>query len=268
MAKKSTAVMKWDEQLAKDAEVAAAMEANTGGGGQFFSLKSGVLSWQDAPMPNNEMAVIILDSILENVLYEGEYDKDNPMGPTCFAFGRDELKLQPHKIVVEAKNDQHVTCAGCPNNEFGTAEKGRGKACKNTRRLALIPAGSFDKAGKFEMNDDPDYFTNVAVGYMKLPVTSVKGYASFVKQVSGALRRPPHGIVTKVRVMPDGDSQFKVLFEPLEKVSDELMGVIMKRHSDVMSVIEFPYQPNEVEEKKTSKMNPRNKAPAKRQRKY
>jgi hypothetical protein len=249
--KKSTskALVKWDEQLAKDAEVAAAMEANTGGG-QFFSLKSGVLSWQDAPLPGNEMAVVILDSILENVFYEGRYDADNPRGPTCFAFGRDDAKMTPHKLVVEAKNQQcgaSGLCQGCPQNEFGTAEVGRGKACKNTRRLALIPAGNFDKAGKFNLFDDAEHFENAAIGYMKLPVTSVKGYAGFVKQVVGTLRRPPHGIVTRVRVVPDNKDQFKVVFEPLEKVPDELMGVIMKRHEDAMAVIDFPYQPNEEE---------------------
>jgi hypothetical protein len=65
--------------------------------------------------------------------------------------------------------------------------------------------------------------------------------------VVGTLRRPPHGIVTRVRVVPDNKDQFKVVFEPLEKVPDELMGVIMKRHEDAMAVIDFPYQPNEEE---------------------
>ena len=61
-----TAITKWEEELAKQADVASAMEANAGGG-QFFSLKSGILSWQDAPLPGNQMAVIIVDGILENV---------------------------------------------------------------------------------------------------------------------------------------------------------------------------------------------------------
>lgn len=260
--KKSTALVKWDEQLAKDADVAAQMEANAGGG-QFFSLKSGVLSWQDAPLPNNEMAVVILDHIFENVFYEGEYDASNPTGPTCFAFARDEKELTPHAIVVEAKNDQHQQCAGCPNNEFGSAERGKGKACKNTRRLAMIPAGNFNqKTGKFELIEDEDHYKDTMIGFMKLPVTSIKGFAGFVKQVAGALRRPPHGIVTKVRVQPDGKDQFKVLFEPLVNLPNELMGVVMKRREEVMPIIDFPYQPNEDEPKK------KGAKPAKTSRRY
>jgi hypothetical protein len=242
----TTALVKWDEELAKQAEVAAGMEANTGGG-QFFSTKGGILSWQDAPLPGNQMAVVILDSVLENVFYEGRYDPDVPQGPTCFAFAREEKTMSPHTIVVEAGNAQHDQCAGCPMNEFGTAEVGKGKACRNTRRLGMIPAGTFNAAGKFELNEDEDHYETTAVGFMKLPVTSVKGYASFVKQVAGALRRPPFGIVTKVKIVPDPKSQFKVVFEPIMNLPDELMGAIMKRHEEVKSTIDFPYQPAEEE---------------------
>lgn len=241
-----TAVAKWDEELAKQAAIAAGMEDSTASG-QFFSLKGGVLQWNDAPLQGNQMGVIILDSILENVFYEGKYDPEVPQGPICFAFGRVESDLEPHKLVVEANNQQHDHCAGCPMNEWGSAEVGRGKACRNTRRLAMIPAGTFNEAGKFQLINDVEHFESAAVGYMKLPVTSVKGYASFVKQVAGALQRPPFGIATKVKVVPDPKSQFKVVFEPIVNLPDELMTTIMKRHTDAKASIDFPYTPLEEE---------------------
>lgn len=238
---KSTALVKWDEQMAKDADIAASMEANAGGG-QFFSLKSGVLSWQDAPMPDNQMAVIILDHIFETVYYEGDYDADNPRGPTAFAFGREEKLLAWHE-----GSDPEFAGKLCSESEvcqWGTADKGRGKAAKETRRIAMIPAGDF-KNGKFQLIEDDEHYLSTAVGFMKLPVTSVKAFAGFVKQVAGALRRPPHGIVTRVKVVPDGKSQFKVLFEPIEKVPDDIMGAIMKRREEVIQTIDFPYPANE-----------------------
>lgn len=246
MAKKSTAVVRWDEELAKQAEIAASMEADVGGG-QFFSMKSGILSWQGAPLPGNQMAVIILDSILENVYYTGKYDPEMPQSPTCFAFGREEKAMRPHQIVVESGNNQAATCADCKMNEWGSAETGRGKACRNTRRLAMIPAGTFNQAGKLELIEDEGHYASSSVGYMKLPVTSVKGYANFVKQVAGALRRPPFGIVTKVKVVPDPKTQFKVVFEPIMNVPDRLMGAVMKRHEEIKAVIDFPYLPNDEE---------------------
>lgn len=264
--KTSGALIKWDEELAKQAEIVASMEANTGGG-QFFSTKGGILSWQDAPLPGNQMAVIILDSIFENVYYEGRYDPDTPQSPTCFAFGRDEKTMRPHQIVIDAGNQQHDQCAGCPMNEFGSAETGRGKACRNTRRLAMIPAGTFNAAGKFELFEEEEHFASTAIGFMKLPVTSVKGYSSFVKQVAGALRRPPFGIVTKVKIVPDPKSQFKVVFEPIMIIPDELMGIIMQRHEEAKSIIDFPYQPND-EENAPAKRGSRAAAKPARGRKY
>ncbi len=241
------ALTTWDEELAKQAAASAAMEENTASG-SFFSLKSGVLSFNDSPIPGNEMAVVIVDHILENVYHEGEYDPDDPQGPSCFAFGRDEKVMKPHDIVFEAGKQQNDCCGipgsadCCPQNEWGSADRGKGKACKNTRRLALLPAGTFDKNGNFKSIEDPEHYENTAIAYMKLPVTSVRGYAAFVKQVAGALKRPPHGLMTKISVVPDAKSQFKVIFEALVQVPNELMGVIMQRHQEAAASIEFPYQ--------------------------
>lgn len=250
---KSTALAKWDEELAKQAAIAAAIEESTATG-QFFSTKSGVLSFNDNPLPGNEMAVIILDHILENVYYDSDYDSENPQPPACFAFGRDEKALQPHKIVIEAGNSMAGAsglCAGCEMNEWGSADKGRGKACRNTRRLAMIPAGNFDQnTGKFKAFTDVDQFESSPIGFLKLPVTSVKGFAAHVKQVAGALKRPPFGIFTRVSVKPDPNNQFKVLFEPLGQVPDALMPTIMARREEALATIESPYSlPGEEEEK-------------------
>lgn len=239
-ASQTTAVTNWDAEMAAQAEAAAAMEANTGGG-NYFSLKGGILSLNDAPIPNNQMAVVIIDSIIENVMYEGAYDPNVLTPPLCFALGRDEATLAPHKTVVEHDQAQHDNCRGCPMNVFGTADKGKGKACGNRRRLAMIPAGEFDTQGRFSMFDDEDHFQSAPAAFMKLPTMSVKGYGAFVKQVSGTLRRPPHGIFTKVKVVPDARSQFKVVFEPIAAVPNNIIPFVMKRNKEIGPMIEQPY---------------------------
>lgn len=236
--KQTTALANWDEEMAKQAQVAADMEASTAGG-QFFSLRGGQLTFNDAPLPGNQMAVVVLDSVMENVYYEGKFDPDDITGPACYAFGRDEKTIKPHTAVAEP---QHETCAGCPQNEWGSADTGRGKACANRRRLALIPAGAFNTAtGKFEPVLEPEHYETAQIAYLKLPVTSVKGYAAVVKQVAAALKRPPHGVFMKFKVVPDAKSQFRVLVEPLQQVPNELLGVIMARHDEAKNSIEFPY---------------------------
>ena len=263
MAKARKQVAKWDEELAKYAQKAAEMEMNSGGG-QMFSTKSGVLSWQGMPLPNNEMAVIILDHIFETVYYEGEYDPDYPQNPVAFALGRDEKTLAWHE-----NSDPEFAGELCKDSEvcqWGSAEKGKGKAAKECRRLAMIPAGQWDRNGELEIFDDPEHYLKAEVGFMKLPVMSVKGFASFVKQVANVMKRPPFGIVARVYLEPDAKSQFRVLFEVLETVPDNLMGVIMQRREETMSLIDFPYQMDgeQEEPKPAPKTRAKRKAPAKK----
>jgi hypothetical protein len=235
--------VKWDEEMAREAELAAAME-NSVVTGQFFSLRNGQLTWNDAPLPNNMMAVIILDAIMENVYYAGKFEPDSPQSPTCFAFGRDEQTMTPHKVVVDAGTAQCDLCKNCRWNEWASADTGRGKACRNTRRLAMIAAGNFDHQGKLVFFDVEDY-ENTALGFMKLPVTSVKGYAGYVKNLAGGLHRPPHYVATKIRVVADAKTQFKVVFEPLITLPNEMLGIMKKRHQEAQSLIAFPYTPIE-----------------------
>jgi hypothetical protein len=235
-----TAITNWDEELAREATAAAALEANTGGA-SFFSIRGGILSFQDAPIPGNKIAVIIAASMFENVFYEGDYNPESPTPPTCFAFAKEEDELSPHKSVIEKEQAQHEECAGCPMNAWGTADKGRGKACRNTRRLALLPAGTLTPAGAFKAYEEEEHFSKAAMGALKLPVTSVKGYATFVKQVSGALKRPPFGIFSMMTVIPDAKTQFKVVFEPIAKVPDNLMPIIMRRRDEGALLLDQPY---------------------------
>lgn len=236
MAKKTTAIATWDEELAKQAEEYANQEANTGGG-QFFSIRGGTLTLNGAPVPNNEMAVIVMDSVLENVYYEGDFNPDSPSAPTCYAFGRDEKTMAPHE---EVEQKQAVSCADCPMNAWGSSNKGRGKACRNRRRLALIPAGGLDD-GNFQAFEDPDEFARAAVVYLPIPPTSINGFGAYTKQVFGALKRPPFAVFTKVSVVPDAKTQVKVLFELLGPVPDELVKVLMEKNREVKATIEFPY---------------------------
>lgn len=255
----SRAVANWDEELAKQAAAAAETEASTATS-QMFGLKAGVLTWNDAPLQNNEMAAIIVDSVLENVHYPAGYDEDNPSPPDCFAFGRDDKTMAPHADVVANGTAQSDACRGCELNKFGSADRGKGKACSNRRRLALIPGGVFAKDGRFTPESDPEVIQTAQLGFMRLPVMSVKGFAAHVKGLAGTLKRPPHGVFTKIKVIPDTKSQFLVTFETLGVVPNTLMAAIMARRNEAVSLIEQPYN-LEVEERPVRGPVSRNKKP-------
>jgi hypothetical protein len=249
--KKDNLPANWEEQMMQDAEAAANMEARIGSS-QFFSTKGGVLKYNDSPIPGNQMAVIVLDYVHEKTYYEDDYDPDNPASPVCFAFGRgDEQDLVPHADSADPQNDK---CHGCEWNEFGSADRGQGKACKDARRLGLIAAGKLD-GDDWEISEDPEYYEAQQVALLRLPPTSLKAWATYVKKLKGAMGRPPYGVVTLIKVVPDEKNQFSITFDYLGKIPNEIGPTIMQMHSEAQEpgIIDFPYQAMTEQEEKPAR---------------
>lgn len=247
-----TEVVDWEKEMEQQAAIAAEAQRSSGGGGKFFSLQAGVLSYDGNPLPGSQMAVIVLADIMENSWYEGAYDPNTPASPKCFAFGHHEDAMEPHVKVDEEDyfERQHATCDGCPRNEWGSAPVGKGKDCKNVMRLAVIPAGTYKGKGsgrnqtyELELIDEEAHFAKAEVAYLKVPVMSVKNYSKYVKQLSADLRRPPHGVITNVYLEPDPKSQFKVSFELIDTLDAEFLPAVMNRHKAERASLDFPYSP-------------------------
>lgn len=99
-----------------------------------FTLPDG----QSSPGP---LEVVILDFIWFMAHYPGVYNANSPQQPNCFAVGRDKPDsgaLKPHESV---KNPLGKTCmeSECPMNKWKSSPTGNGKACKNQRRLVVVP---------------------------------------------------------------------------------------------------------------------------------
>jgi hypothetical protein len=237
MAKAKTpgkALVKWDEEFANLAkESTKGMTLPTA---KFLSMRSGKLSYAGADVPDNELRAVIVGWIYENQFYDEDFDPDVPQVPACYGFGTDPDDMQPHEQAPDKQND---ACAGCPMNEWGTADRGNGKACKNVVRLALIAESDLEDLATAE------------VVYMKVPVMSVKNFAMYAKKTVGeALGRPYWAVVTLVSVVPDPKSQFKVQFSVAEKVEDSnLFSPLKDLWQKSMGEIAFPYPKPETVEK-------------------
>lgn len=161
-------------------------------------------------LPNGQDAEtiegVVVDFVSSNLLFEGAYDKDNPSAPGCFAVGPEPTTLIP---TSNSPNKQAETCAVCPNNQFGSA--GKGKACKNTRLLAIKP---------LDAEDDSIYVLSV-------PPTSIKAFDGYVHTLAGKHRLPPVGVVTKVSL--DKNESFAApRFEVVRPLTNEELGGFME----------------------------------------
>ncbi len=205
-----------------------------------ISLKSGVMSYGGQPMPNNEVEAIIVGASFRNTFYAGRYDPNNIKNPNCFALSLSDENMVPDDNVAEP---EHATCAGCPRNEWGSDPNGgRGKACKQTRRLVLIPANALE-------GEDAEKVKIAELAMMDLPVTSVKNHSQFVNTLSATANVPAWAAVAKIKVVPDAKTQFKVLFQAMRVVPTEpLLEALKARRADATRVALEPYAETETKE--------------------
>lgn len=227
--KKATSLVKWDEKFAALAKKSTAIVASIASGGNFIKLQGGQMSYQGAAVPGNSLEAVVIDHVLLNAFYEGKFDPDNPTSPVCFAFGEDADEMAPHADSPK-KQDDDEGCAPCPQNEWASADTGKGKACKNMVRLCLISANDLEDVAKAEE------------AYLHVPVMSVAEWAGHVKLADETHHRPPLGVITRIYVVPDKKSQFKVKFELLSIIEDnDQIAALFEKYERLHPKIQFPF---------------------------
>lgn len=115
---------------------------------------------------------IIVQILPVNLFFKAKFDPAKPTPPDCFSYGG----VTPDPSVANKESD---TCAGCPQNQYGSAkdENGvvkKGKACGNTHRLVL----------KVEGVELPVL--------LSLPPTSTKSFNQYLKQLSNLAGGVPY----------------------------------------------------------------------------
>lgn len=124
------------------------------------------------------LELVVVDFTCKNAFYEGAFDPKNIAPPACFAIGNNPLKMTPSKNAPLA---QATDCQVCPMNVFGS--DGNGKACKNSRILAVLP---------------PDADENTPMWTLATSPTANKGFDGFVTSVARVFQVPPVGVIATV----------------------------------------------------------------------
>jgi hypothetical protein len=198
----------FEDELAKLAEVDAAAERSTSSTA-FMSTKMGRLSYRGNPVPGDRIDVVVIAAPVERLYYASKYDPEAVSGPACFAIAVNAPGMGP---AATAPSPQHANCAECPHNQWGSSPTGgKGKACRETRRLIMLPADSIESADKVATSE---------VAALRPPVTSVKNYSTYIQTVATTSRRPAAAVVTEVSVVPNPKTQFQVNFRMRRPIED------------------------------------------------
>lgn len=220
-------------------------------GGSWITLQGGIMHYGDEDLPGNGLVCIVLDAVRENAFYSQRFDPNLVVPPNCYAFGYDDAEMAPDMMPDhEWFEPQAETCHVCPQNRFGSADTGRGKACGNRRRLALMPAGMMVKSGKswdIEVWDTYEDFAEQDTVLMKLPPTSIKAWSRYVNFIAREFQLPPFGVITHISIEKDPDVVFRVAFDMIEKVPEDLYDLVLKRNEEAEQLLTMPYDPPDPE---------------------
>lgn len=159
---------------------------------------------------------IVIHSQLNKVWWEKDINDptrtDEDKRPQCFSFDGEK----PNK---ESTKPQAETCTECKHNKFGS--HGRGKSCKDTRRLFVLLLG------------EPFPST------LTIPATSLKNWTDYVVGVFNKMKLRPRLVVTKIAAVAgeskDGIAFTRAAFSMVRPASIEEVALAFKLAPSVES---------------------------------
>ncbi|WP_025915474.1 hypothetical protein [Herminiimonas sp. CN] len=148
------------------------------GGDSIKVTQDKKFEFPDGTKSAGPIKLVIVDFVSANSFYEGAYDPNNISPPACFSIGSNPTQMVPSE---NSPVKQASACGACPMNQFGSA--GNGKACKNSRVLAVLPPGA--------TADTPLWI-------LKVSPTALKAFDAYVTSVVRSFQLPPVSVVTEV----------------------------------------------------------------------
>jgi hypothetical protein len=225
----------------KMAEAYASTERRAG---SSVSVRNGVMSVGDQPIPGNQFAAIILDAVRLNTFYKTGFNPSNIEPPTCYAISRDDASLAPHPDMAKDLSwfqPQADRCGACPHNEFGSARQGEGKACQNRRRLLMLVVGTYAQTAQgwqLQPNLDVESYASAPLIGMTLAPTTLGGWGAWVRDNAAKYGRPPFGVIARLYLYAHPKhGKEAVGFETLAPVPDEWMPTIVPRFEEATKEI-------------------------------
>ena len=170
----------------------------TGGGAKSLSFRGGTMAL-GGEVIGNRMEAVILSSQFERGYWTSAYDGDSRSPPSCYSFDGDS----PHP---EAHDKQATSCEDCPHAKFGSADNGKGKACKEVVRLALLAPDA--------LKSD---LASADVFSARVSTMNVKTFDDYVTVLTNK-KMAPEAVVTEVTCLPDPKKMYSLGFKALRGV--------------------------------------------------
>ena len=156
------------------------------GGERTVVMKPGE---DDEAATSLEVVLLRANAALAKVFYATGFEEGSNAKPDCHS-------SDGKKPDGDVEKPVNKTCADCPKNAWGSGNKGNSKACSDTRRVAIAPAGNLQDAM-----------------LLRVPPASLKPLAEFADTCNkrGA---PYPSVVCKLKFERE-ESTPKLIFQPI-----------------------------------------------------
>jgi len=218
-------------------------ELSAGIGGSFASISIRGKAWRikyqgeervlmrddgDGQRSSMEVVLVKAANAISKVFYEHGYEEGSNSPPDCWS--TDGQKPDP-----ASPKKQCSTCAGCPHNAFGSANNGKGKACQDSKRIAVVPVADIENglyngpmllrvppASLKELTRLSDEVTRLGYTYFevatRLSLDVAPEYPRIVMKPVGPLTEEEKALVQELR---DDPRTARILNEASENVRHE-----------------------------------------------
>jgi hypothetical protein len=212
----------------------AAANVKVFGDRNLISIKGGVFSFNGENL-GKELDCVILASANMNEYYAGAFDPNvKGVTPGCYALSISGKDMAPH---TGSPDKQHPTCDGCRATKIGTASVGKGRACKQKVRIALLHAEDASNA---------EAVTEALIAQVNVPAMSVGNFGAFVKVLAGDVnhKMPTYAVLTRITLEPHPTYQIVMKFQPLSGIADAetLLAIQSRARSEAKDLVLAPFQ--------------------------
>jgi hypothetical protein len=167
----------------------------------------------DGPADNIEVVIVKAAENLSKIWYEKQYTPGSTTPPDCFSTNG----ITPDPASPKLQNNM---CKPCRWNQFGTANNGKGKACMDSKRLAVVPAGDLHN----EIHGGPML--------LRVPATSLTPLKQYGINLDAYGIKSACMVATRISFNPEKEHP-EFVFRPIRALNDEEAKVVMQlRESD------------------------------------
>lgn len=160
----------------------------------------------DEPANAIELAIIRVNPGMSKAYYATGYQEGADAKPDCFS--NDGIKPD-----AQARDPQAKSCAACPFNSFGSSTTGKGKACPDTKRMAVAPIDNLEEPM-----------------LLRVPPTSLKNLAEFGATFQSKGVDIRH-VATKVAFDPQATHQL-LTFKGIGFLTEEIIEQVQAMQDD------------------------------------